>query len=1027
MKKSVLQSLIELFVYLAKLNSDNMISVTRFFVSEYLRIQLGERLHDQYITFFDTTLSTVQIKKGIGSKKQKAVFSVKILKICESFNRELDHKQKILVLIKILELAKYINAVSFDLPGNTKSIDNVIRNIADTMNIPYEEKMCCQSFIMDTLYKCDQSSHFLMIGDVRENGEALNYVQHPGLSGKITFMHLQGIDEFMFRYSSKSKLLLNGHPIYPNQVYLFTKGGSIKGLRADPVYYNDVATKFLSPKTQNKTRLTVDEISYIFKKSNNGIRKFSIVVDSGQMIGVMGGSGTGKSTLLYLLTGKLKPQHGKIYINGYDLNKNIDKLTPVIGFVPQDDLLFENLSVYENLYYNARLCFSKDSKERIKRIVDDTLDNLGLNEIKELPVGTPLNKIISGGQRKRLNIALELIREPNILFIDEPTSGLSSKDSEHIMDVLKSLTLKGLIVIVNIHQPSSDIFKLFNKILLLDVGGYPIYYGEPLESIAYFKKALHQADEEHNECETCGNVNPEQLFDYIEAKTVNEVGEFTRQRKNPPIDWYIKFRDVNKPFVPVSKTELPIGKYKIPKRGRQFLVFFIRNLKSKMSDTQYLTLSFVIAPLLAVMLGVFTKYFDIRGEEPFRYIFSKNDNIPSFLFMSIVVALFVGMIISAEELFSDRKIRERERFLKLSESSYINAKISFLFIMSAFQTFLYVAISNAILGIKGMFVYYMIIIFSTFCYANLLGLIISKYLKSIISIYIIIPLLLIPQLLLGGTMIKFDKINYKLTSFKYVPFAANFTASRWAFEALAVAQFKDNPYQKDLYGFSKEISNMQYENSVLIPYLTERIDQIVGSNAVEPKADFNSIKFMINCLSEFWDEKILSYINILQDNKYNDRLLNNLREDLVHKKKENLTKISKLEFQRDNIIEGWNSLAGKDGMSAIEMKNKYHNEALEELVLNKKEFEKASVIDNRIIRKFEPLYAAPRSKIGRTQYYSSRKRILGEEFDTVIYNTSVIWLMIIFMYLILIGKTKYLIIPVARIKRAFGHTIKKKR
>ena len=257
---------------------------------------------------------------------------------------------------------------------------------------------------------------------------------------------------------------------------------------------------------------------------------------SGQMIGVMGGSGTGKSTLLYLLTGKLKPKNGNIYINGYELNRNLDALTQVIGFVPQDDLLFEELTVYDNLYYNARLCISTASEEEIKSTVDKTLDNFGLREIGHLPVGNPLNKTISGGQRKRLNIALELMREPNLLFIDEPTSGLSSKDSEHVMDILKDLSLKGMIIAVNIHQPSSEIFKLFNKVLLLDVGGYPIYYGEPIESLEYFKKELFQVDEDQGECELCGNVNPEQLFDFVEAKTINEAGEFTKQRKFTPLD-----------------------------------------------------------------------------------------------------------------------------------------------------------------------------------------------------------------------------------------------------------------------------------------------------------------------------------------------------------------------------------------------------------------------------------------------------------------------------------------------------------
>ena len=135
-----------------------------------------------------------------------------------------------------------------------------------------------------------------------------------------------------------------------------------------------------------------------------------------------------------------------------------------------------------------KLCFGNYNEEKINKTVEDILYSIGLHEVKHLKVGNPLDKTISGGQRKRLNIALELIREPSILFLDEPTSGLSSNDSEIIMDLLKMLSLKGKLIFVVIHQPSSDIFKMFDKLIILDVGGFPIYKGDPVEAVIYFKK-----------------------------------------------------------------------------------------------------------------------------------------------------------------------------------------------------------------------------------------------------------------------------------------------------------------------------------------------------------------------------------------------------------------------------------------------------------------------------------------------------------------------------------------------------------
>ena len=174
-------------------------------------------------------------------------------------------------------------------------------------------------------------------------------------------------------------------------------------------------------------------------------------------------------------------------------------------------------------------------------------------------MGSPLNKKISGGQRKRLNIALELIREPAVLFLDEPTSGLSSRDSENILDLLKDLSLKGKLVFVVIHQPSSDIFKMFDKLLILDTGGYLIYNGNPVDSIIYFKSRVQHADWNESECATCGNVNPEQVFNIVETSVLDEYGKLTDTRKISPKEWSELFNEhhTEAPKEKAGKTNCP--------------------------------------------------------------------------------------------------------------------------------------------------------------------------------------------------------------------------------------------------------------------------------------------------------------------------------------------------------------------------------------------------------------------------------------------------------------------------------------
>ncbi|NJK86690.1 MAG: hypothetical protein HC906_12695 [Bacteroidales bacterium] len=253
--------------------------------------------------------------------------------------------------------------------------------------------------------------------------------------------------------------------------------------------------------------------------------------------------------------------------------------------------------------------------------------DLGLFEIRNLKVGSTLNKLISGGQRKRLNIGLELMREPYLLFVDEPTSGLSSTDSELVMDLLKEQTRKGKLIVVNIHQPSSDIFKQFDKLMVFDQGGRMVYFGNPVESLVYFKSKNQLINADSGECLTCGNINPEQVLQVIELKSVSPKGNYTNLRIRPPEEWYTLFRNNNEltyKNLLIKKKPLPPILFNIPDKFSQFKIYLSRNVKAKLADRFYLLLNLLEAPLLAFILAIFTKYSKGTPDDPGAYIFSEN-------------------------------------------------------------------------------------------------------------------------------------------------------------------------------------------------------------------------------------------------------------------------------------------------------------------------------------------------------------------------------------------------------------------
>ncbi|NJM14498.1 MAG: ATP-binding cassette domain-containing protein [Bacteroidales bacterium] len=372
----------------------------------------------------------------------------------------------------------------------------------------------------------------------------ISHIRWQGIMGRILFLHIPfGQYLFLQNIEYEDQISINGKAVRVDYPYILDKGSAIRSFKIDSIYYSNIVKKYQLDNLAKRVTLTCENLSFRFPGSENGIRPFSFACESGQLTGIMGSSGTGKTTLLNLLNGNIKPLTGSVKINGYDINRYQKELSGHIGYVPQDDLLVEELTVFENLCFSAQLCFSHLTKAEVGQKVSMTLEDLGLLEISHLPVGDPLRKFISGGQRKRLNIALEIIRQPSVLLLDEPTSGLSSSDSDRVIDLLKDQTLKGTIVVVNIHQPSSDVFKQFDKLILLDTGGYPVYFGNPLDSLIYFKTTKQKINAQQSECLSCGNVNPEQILQLIEEKDITGLGKLSKTRKTSPEEWYELYKE----------------------------------------------------------------------------------------------------------------------------------------------------------------------------------------------------------------------------------------------------------------------------------------------------------------------------------------------------------------------------------------------------------------------------------------------------------------------------------------------------
>lgn len=578
----------------------------------------------------------------------------------------------------------------------------------------------------------------------------------------------------------------------------------------------------------------VDKLVYAFKNGKTGIDGISFEARSGDLTAIMGASGAGKSTLLQLLLGYLKPKNGSVYVNGKDFYQNFDHLRHYIGYVPQDDLLMQNLTVYQNLAYSAQIRMPQKSKQDIRASADRVLKDIGLYDKRDLRVGSAVDKVLSGGQRKRLNIGLELMANPDLFFLDEPTSGLSSKDSDVIVDLLRNLSNRGKIVFVIIHQPGSELYKKFDQLLLLDTGGKLAYYGRALDAIHYFKR-FTPARDSFTECPSCGNVNPEIIFNVLEKKELAKDGSIIyresrswgrgpaavfRRLFNRPVVNSIPVRrhdpDYWKHLYLSKKTTLedaeglpaagkaaslelpPARKTTALKKSKVLGSLIKRVFMDKIRDTSNLIMTFLVPAILGVILA-----FLLRGDTA-PYLYFMNGQMTKYLFLSVIIFIFFGLMASVNTVIKDRPMLTREKIVDIKPWQYMVSKAFVFSVFSAFQIVIYSSIGFMVLDIPFMtpqgllsvhtmnyYIYFLLTGFIT-CYVTFsLGMLISSFLRSELAAFNIIPLIIIPQIIFGGLFVEFESMGTVFN--KEVPLYSNITLARWSYEALLSGSEYFNP------------------------------------------------------------------------------------------------------------------------------------------------------------------------------------------------------------------------------------------
>jgi len=596
-------------------------------------------------------------------------------------------------------------------------------------------------------------------------------------------------------------------------------------------------------------QIEVRDLTCKFRNGTTALDGVSFSIQRGEMVCVMGASGCGKSTLMRALAGQFRPAQGDVLFNGRSLYGASANLRKYVAYIPQEDAFDEHLTIEENISFAAALRAPFLSRRERSRRIDGKLAELGLNERRTFVVGPAHRKILSGGERKRLNIGLDMIGSADIYLFDEPTSGLSSKDSEHVIEIIRGMS-HNKIVLVTIHQPTSKIFQMFHKAALLDRGGKLVFFGTPAEMLKYFAEAEHeqQFGIALGGCEACGTTRPEFIFDVLETPLrdlsgdiifeENNRGQLVPARRFPPDYWRDKYeahrmvQDVQTAGPPKG-TSGPSSNPSLPSRRReplrwrdewgQMKVLMLRAFVSKLRNRANLLITLLAAPALALLIA-----FVLRYSKAEAYDFASAYHIPTYLFLSLVVAMFLGLTNSVDDVTRDKPVLLRERNLNVRTSYYVVAKALTLGVFAVLQCALYVLVGNAILEVRGIFWLAFSAMFLTTVSGFAIGLVVSALVNESKTAVLVIPVVLIPQIILAGALIEYEEMNRNL-DFVYslrqwtatnpgappeerselrVPTICQFVPMRWSYEALVYAQSKGNPLASRQERIQKEITRM---------------------------------------------------------------------------------------------------------------------------------------------------------------------------------------------------------------------------
>ncbi|MDY0142159.1 MAG: ATP-binding cassette domain-containing protein [Bacteroidales bacterium] len=708
MTRKLFDTLVRLFAIAVNRDAAADNNEIRAHFESFLFDHLDPKFINSFLLLFDNYLNELSSQV---SDKKLSLNSVKLIKYCEETAKDLLDEERAVLLFNLIRLISETSDLKNSLEFIHLISDIYNIDIAQTNNLIafFENRECSNAFKLDL-----------------EINQFIEYLYFS--NGVYAIKNLTDLDLSVDTVS------------FASQKICFALKTSVISYKHQLKYFFHDLINRIEDKKESSFSIYLKDIEVV-KGKKIILHKTNLSLKSGEFVGIIGKSGAGKSTLLDVLSNCKSDGGGEVIV----YKENHEASNPVFSYLKQSFSFIPFFTVREHL--QQRLEFLQIKRHNWEQLINKVSSAVGLqNDLDKIAVkNRDKSGQLSGGQQKRLRIAMELLANPDVFILDEPTSGLASNDSFNILSILKRASITGKLIVASVHQPDFDSLNLFDKIIIIDEGGYVIYSGSPVSAAEYLRNKTNSVDKLSLLEET---RNPSVLLELVDKGKSDNQKDF----------WYKEYNKNNfvlpeKPIVTRNLT-----RNKNTKSNIFHSIFSQLKLSFKIDFKNFARTGLLITiPLIAGLLFAYLSRFSNQAE----YSYYLNPNIPVWVLMTIITAIFTGLVSSSNEFIALRDFHNAENYFINKDFSLCLAKIIKYLIWSVFQTFLLVFPAIILLKMNFVFIEVFVIICVLNFWGAITGLFLSRITKSSSVVYLIIPLIIVVNMIFSGVMIKFDEFNSK--------------------------------------------------------------------------------------------------------------------------------------------------------------------------------------------------------------------------------------------------------------------------